>query len=531
LGTDDTTVGKRLGPTEDGMRRMASLVEACRALNSSLRLRGVLSRLLDIATKQMDADRSSLFLIQDEAMEVRSEIAQKVESYVIELPIGKGIAGYVAQTGETINVPDAYKDSRFDRTTDDRLGYQTRSILCVPMRNQDGKIIGVLESLNKVSAPSFGAEDEEILQMLADHAAVAIENANQFELLSLHRDRLKEENLELKTALKGRFNYPNIIGASAPMQEAMRTAEKVSQSSATVLLRGESGTGKELFARTIHYHSPQADGPFVPVNCAALPETLLESELFGIEAGTASGVEKRIGKFEQANGGTLFLDEIGDMSLATQAKVLRVIQEREFERVGGRKTIKVDVRIIAATNKDLEQAIKEDHFREDLYYRLSVVTLFVPDLKTRKGDIPDLVDFFVHNFAEANQKRIRGVKPEVVEAFMAYDWPGNVRELENMVERAVVLSQGDVIGLEDLPASVRGAASGSSAPHPPSADPHDLNLQVEQLERHLIVSALEECGMVVARAATQLGLKESTLRSKLKKYGIKAKKGAGPEED
>ena len=324
------------------------------------------------------------------------------------------------------------------------------------------------------------------------------------------RQELMAENRELREQLQGRYHFDQIIGDSGKMQEVLALVHRVSSSNATVLIRGESGTGKELIARAIHYNSPKRDGPFIKVNCAALPESLLESELFGHEKGAFTGaVSSRIGRFEAADKGTIFLDEIGDLSPSIQVKLLRVLQEREFERLGSNKTIKVDVRIIAATNRDLEGAIKDGRFREDLYYRLNVVPISIPPIRERREDLPSLIDHFIRRFSQENRKSITGLTREVREALLRYNYPGNVRELENILERAVVLARGPVIGLSDLPLSLQETRGEES-----------LTSYLEGIERRMIMEALRESQGVQTRAAERLGISERVLRYKLKKYGI-----------
>jgi two-component system NtrC family response regulator len=303
------------------------------------------------------------------------------------------------------------------------------------------------------------------------------------------------------------------------MQDIFNVIERVSPSKANVLVLGESGTGKELMARLIHYSSPRKDAPFLKVNCAALTESLLESELFGIEERIATGVKSRKGKFELADGGTIFLDEIGDMSLSTQAKVLRVLQEREFERVGGSKSIEVDVRILSATNQDLQQAIEEKTFRKDLFYRLNTVAINIPPLRERKEDIPFLVDYFIKKHCRENERESVVVSVEAMDAFMAYDWPGNVRELENVVQRGVVMAEGKSFPQEVIPSLVEGEEEEIRLRLPSGVK--RLGDIVAQVEKAVIERALREYGNVQLKAAKVLGLSESALRYKMRKYGIK----------
>ena len=334
------------------------------------------------------------------------------------------------------------------------------------------------------------------------------------------RQNLIRENIELREQLRERYKFDEIVSASDIMEEALNLAGRVAASNATVLLRGESGTGKELVAKAIHYHSPRADFPLVKVNCAALPETLLESELFGHEKGAFTGAAaRRIGRFEAADKGTLFLDEIGELAPAMQVKLLRVLQEREFERLGGNQTIKTDVRVITATNRDIEKAIREGLFREDLYYRLNVVSIVIPPLRERKEDIPGLIDHFVTRYAKENRKEISGISAEARDLLMRYSYPGNVRELENIIERAVVLSKKGHVTAADLPLHLRAVTEEGALP---ARKPKDtLNETLDTVERGLIIEALKEAGGVQTRAAERLGISERVLRYKLKKYRIK----------
>jgi DNA-binding NtrC family response regulator len=328
------------------------------------------------------------------------------------------------------------------------------------------------------------------------------------------RQRLVAENRELREALAERHRVEGIIGESGRMQEVLSLVRRVAPSDATVLIRGESGTGKELIARALHYASPRAAGPLVKVNCAALAESLLESELFGHEKGAFTGaVASRKGRFELADGGSIFLDEIGDLPPHLQVKLLRVLQEREFERVGSSRPIKVEVRLLAATHRDLEALVREGRFREDLYYRINVVTIVLPPLRERREDLPPLIEHFLRGFAGKNGKTVRGLTREAREALLRYDYPGNIRELENLIERAVVLTRDDVIGVEDLPLALEAPASGS-------VDEAGLIAAVEGLERRMIREALAKADGTQTRAAELLGISERVLRYKLKKYGL-----------
>ena len=327
--------------------------------------------------------------------------------------------------------------------------------------------------------------------------------------------QLVRENTELREALQERHRIEGIIGESGEMQEVLDLVRRVAPSDATVLLRGESGTGKELIAKAIHYASTRKNGPLVKVNCAALPETLLESELFGHEKGAFTGAfAMRKGRFEIADKGTLFLDEIGDLPAHLQAKLLRVLQEKEFERVGSNRAINSDVRIITATHGDLEQLMRDGSFREDLYYRLNVVTIILPPLRERRQDLSALIDYFLRKFAEKNGKTIQGFSREARDALLRYDYPGNVRELENLVERAIVLTRDDVIRLGELPLTIKETRAGTD-------DQTNLSAVVEGMERRMIVDALSAAGGVQTKAAESLGISERALRYKLRKYGLR----------
>jgi len=329
------------------------------------------------------------------------------------------------------------------------------------------------------------------------------------------RYRIIAENRELREALQSRHRIEGIIGESGHMLEVVSLVHRVAPSEATVLIRGESGTGKELIAKAIHFASPRASSPLVKVNCAALPETLLESELFGHEKGAFTGaVTSRQGRFELANGGTLFLDEIGDLPLNLQAKLLRVLQEREYEKVGSSRPVKVNVRILAASHRPLEALIKAGQLREDLYYRLNVVTILIPPLRGRRSDLSLLIDHFLRRFAEKNGKTIRGLTHEARDVLLRYDYPGNVRELENLIERAVVLTIDDVIGSSDLPLTVQDREVEGDRET-------TLAVAVEGLERRMIREALARSDGVQTRAAELLGMSERALRYKLIKYGFR----------
>ena len=341
---------------------------------------------------------------------------------------------------------------------------------------------------------------------------------------TLDVSKLQEENFRLKKELKKKFSTHKIIGNSPPVQEVIRFIDKIADTDSTVLVTGESGTGKELVAKTIHYNSSRSRNNFVPLNCAAIPKDILESELFGHEKGAFTGaVTTRIGRFELASNGTLFLDEIGELAPALQVKLLRVLQEKEFERVGGIKTIKVNVRIIAATNRDLEKAVKEGTFREDLYYRLNVIPLHLPPLRKMKEDVPLLVEHFVYELSKSKKKEPPRISRETMDCLVNYKWPGNVRELENLIERLIILKEGDIITPNELPErfienrqTTRSAVKSKIL----SSEGVDLNLVLDELENNMIIQALEMSKGVKSKAASLLGLNRTTLIEKMKKKSI-----------
>ena len=368
---------------------------------------------------------------------------------------------------------------------------------------------------NAVEAMKLGAADYLAKPVKMEEVLMVIERALEF------RD-LKRENLALKKQLKKKYKFENFIGDSLPMNKVFRVIEKVADTDSTVLILGESGTGKELVAKAIHYHSMRKDKPLIPVNCGAIPEELLESELFGHEKGAfTNAIRTRIGRFELANNGTIFLDEVAEMSPHLQVKLLRILQEQEFERLGGTKTIRCDVRILAATNKNLDKLVDEGSFREDLYYRLKVIPISLPPLRDRKADIPLLVHHFLENISRTKHRKPKSITKDSLKALVNYDWPGNVRELENIIERMVILSEGDSITLEDLPEKIGRKHAldlddGSLIPE----EGLSLSSAVNDYERQLIIHALEKADWVKNRAAKLLKMNRTTLVEKIKKQGI-----------
>jgi DNA-binding NtrC family response regulator len=358
-----------------------------------------------------------------------------------------------------------------------------------------------------VAAMRAGAENYLVKPINVDGTLIVIEKA-------LEKRRLLRETLELRERVRERYRLEGMIGEAPALEAVYDIVKQAAITRATVLVLGESGTGKELVAQALHEHSPRRDRPFIKVACAALSDTLLESELFGHERGSFTGaVARKEGRFERADGGTLFLDEIGDVSLATQVKLLRALQQREFERVGGTQTLKVDVRVVAATNRDLAAEVQAGRFREDLYYRLNVVSVTLPPLRRRKGDIPMLGSHFMEKYGKAYGKTLSGIAPGVMNLLLSHEWPGNVRELENAVERAIVLAKGNEITVEDLPPALRG-------PRPPAHDPGSLipGGSMQQIEREAILRTLEFVDGSTVRAAELLGISVRKVQYRLKGF-------------
>jgi Nif-specific regulatory protein len=495
--------------------KIKKVLDLGRRISSERDLRTLLDLISFEAKDLVEADRLSVFLLDREKNELWSMVTQDSES--IRFDARLGIAGAAVSTGKTVNVHDAYQDSRFLKKVDQETGFRTRNLIAVPLKISDGQVIGVCECLNK-NGGAFTAEDESVLEVFAEQASGAIENAQIFDELQKNRDQLREENRSLRLQMEARSSTQNIIGMSAKIQSIVRLIDQLRDTSVDVLILGESGTGKELVAKALHCNSPRAGKPFVALNCAALPESLVESELFGIEKGVATGVNQRVGKFEEAQGGTLFLDEIGDLSPGAQAKILRVLQERVLDRVGSRSPVPLDVRIIAATNHDLEAAVKQGHFRDDLYFRLNVVQIRTAALREVPEDVPLLAKHFMAQYCEAMQVDQKEFSPDAIEALQAYDWPGNVRQLANEVQRLVVSVRVRIIPREYLHESI--AASGRIPPSLPSSSRQPLRTAVETLERRMISETLSECRGNQRKTAQLLGLSRQGLIKKIKRYGI-----------
>jgi transcriptional regulator with GAF, ATPase, and Fis domain len=484
-------------------------------VNSVRERAGLLGLLAREAAPLMGAERASIFLLDSDRHELWSTVAVGSDK-ILRFNAHLGLAGAVVRTEKLIRVDDVRSDPRFYPDIDIQTGYHTRSLLAAPLMNPQGELLGVFEVLNKVGGP-FTPRDEELLTALAAQAAVAVDTATIVEQLRRHRDDLLRENAHLWQEVKDKFSSPFLLGSSAPIQAILRSIDQIKDSPVTVLITGESGTGKELVAKAIHYSGSRGRHQFVSLNCAALPEALVESELFGIERGVATGVEPRRGHFEAAEGGTLFLDEVGDFSQSTQAKLLRVLQERVIERVGGRKPIPVNARIIAATNKDLVAECRSGNFRHDLYYRLNVIQLHLPPLRERPEDVLPLASYFLFKYCREMKKDPMHLALDALRCLMHYDWPGNVRELENEITRLVVSAQGATIAAADLSHIIRRSGSAASSPAPGFS----LKQAVAELEKRLIGEALERCERNQQRAAKALRISRQGLINKMKRYGLK----------
>ncbi len=469
---------------QEQLAQLTSLLEVSQLLTSSLEIDELLRLILAAVSRLMEADSSSLLLVDATTDDLVYRVpvgAADDRLREVRLKAGEGVAGWVVKERRPVLLNQAEQDPRV-QVTSNKLGYVAppRSVLAVPLQDRD-RVTGAIEVLNRVKERQFTQQDQDLLCAFAAHASVALRNA---QLVST----IKEENRTLQGELQER--YRTLIGESASMHQAVAISQKAARTSATVLLLGESGVGKEIFARSIHRWSQRAHKRFLAVNCVALSEHLLESELFGHEKGAFTGaLQQKKGLFELANGGTVFLDEIGDMKPDLQAKLLRVLQDHTFERVGSTQTIQVDIRIVAATNQDLEAAVQAGRFRQDLFFRLNVITLTLPPLRERREDIPALADFFVDRYCRELKRLPMTIAPEAVRLLQQHSWPGNVRELENVIERAVALTARDEILPEDL---VLGRATGQAVPADKLLDLpfHDsIDAHKEALVRHALAKA------------------------------------------
>ena len=548
---------------------LVTVMKAAQAIVGEIELDALLEKLMRIAIENAGAERGSLILEQDGEPLVYAEgtAATTAVRAPSAVPAGSTssvaatVVNYVRRTSQSVVLADAPSDDRF--ATDPYIvRHRPRSILCAPVLHQ-GRLIGVFYLENNMAVGAFTPDRIQVMQLLSSQAAIALENARLYDemrrevaqrrqaeeglrvaLAEVERlkNRLEAENVYLQEEIRGAHNFEEMVGSSPALLDVLRRVERVAPTDATVLIHGETGTGKELIARALHNRSRRKDRPLVKVNCGAIPAGLVESELFGHVKGAFTGaLERRIGRFELADGGTLFLDEVSELPPETQVKLLRVLQEPEFEPVGSSRTVRVDVRIIAASNRDLEEAVRAGRFRSDLFYRLNVFPLRVPPVRERRSDVPLLVMFFIQRFSKKFGKRIDGVSQETMDLLVGYPWPGNVRELQNVIERGVVLSPGPILSLDrDLLPAVWGAESersgtspgigfrplggaGSGSPLPPDPTSPD-SPSLEDVERRHIAAVLARTAGVIEGpkgAARLLGLHPNTLRSRMKKLGIR----------
>ena len=501
-------------------RILSSLFRISKIVVGSPNLSDTLSILLKIMKEEMGVIRGMVNLVNSRTGKIfihdsigltREEETRGVYS------IGEGITGKVVETGKKIIVPVISMEPNFlDRTKSHSTSEEKQlSFVCIPIL-RGRKVLGTISVERACNNRELLAFDVELLGIVAAMIAQAVE---LYLLENEDKHFLRLENERLHNALREKFHPSNIIGNSKPMLEVYSLINKIVKTRSTVLILGESGVGKELVASAIHYNSREADKPFITFNCAALPESVIESELFGHEKGSYTGADRtRKGRFEDADGGTIFLDEIGEMSLPVQAKLLRVLQERTFERVGGNHPIRINIRVIAATNRDLKQMVKEGRFREDLYYRLNVFPIIIPPLRERNSDIITLAEYFVSHFAGRFTKEIRGISTSVQEMLLAYQWPGNVRELENVMERAVIMAEENVIHVYDLPLSLQAPAlfDGQSV--------SGLAAKVNSIEYEMIVETLTATRGNISVTAEKLGMTRRTLSLKMQKFGISYRK-------
>jgi Nif-specific regulatory protein len=477
-------------------------------VSSILDLDQLLELIINTATTMMRAKASSLLLLDPKTRKLYFKVAtgeKKEEVRKFEINLGQGIAGHVALTGEPLLIPDVGKDKRWYREISESIGFKTKSIACVPMK-VDKEIIGVVEIIDKEDDSQIRTKDMQTLTAFAALASMAVSNARKIQ-------SVRRENRDLKEEIDSRYA---IVGDSPALQKVISDAFKVANSKASALIVGESGTGKELLARLIHNAGPRKNRPLVVLNCAALPEGLLEAELFGHEKGSFTGAtDRKTGKIEASDQGTLFLDEIGEMSPAMQAKLLRVLQEGVFYRVGGNTPIAVDIRVISATNRDIDRDVAEGRFREDLFYRLNVVRIRVPPLRERREDIAPIANHYLETFKRERGHQHMKISAKAMERILRYDWPGNVRELRNAVERAVVMGNGGEVLPEDLPISSARAQARS-----PEAG-MTLKEAVDRFKKELIISNLRHTGGNRARASKILGIQRTYLSRLISKYGIR----------
>jgi Nif-specific regulatory protein len=501
------------------VRELETLYRISQILASGTQQRQTLAEVLDTLESELGLQRGTITLLSPDSSEIKIEVAHNVsveKSRKVSYKMGEGITGRVIETGKAIIVPKVSQEplflNRFERSKNPE---HDISFICVPI-SIGRKIIGTISIDRNYDPHRSLDEDKRVLSIVASMIANDVKSRQE---AVLHRQELENENLRLRNELQYKFRPENIIGNSGTMRDVYSQIHQVAAGDTTVLIRGESGTGKELVAHAIHYSSPRSKGSFIKINCAALNENLLESELFGHEKGAFTGaIQSRKGRLEEADGGTLFLDEIGDFSPMTQVKLLRMLQERQFERVGSNRTIKTNTRIIAATNRDLEKAVQDKSFRQDLYYRINVFPIFLPPLRERKDDILLLADFFVEQYSKKMNKDVRRISTPAINMMVAYHWPGNVRELENCIERAVLLSSDGVIHGHHLPPTLQTSDASDTI------GTGSLQEKVNLYERDIIVDALKRCNGSIASASRDLGSTPRIIGYKVKDLDIDYKR-------
>jgi Nif-specific regulatory protein len=496
----------------DRIQRLQAILAITHEWQQTNEMQTLLTRMAEAATRLFDADRASIFLWDKPNKTIVGRPALGVADGELRLPDDLGIVGQVIQTGEPRRVGGPHDAGEIDRAVDRRTGYRTNTILCVPLVTPQGDRLGAFELLNKRGGP-FTTDDEQGLIELASYAAVALESTQQFSDLLERHEKMVEQAAQ-DTLL---------VGNSPPIEAVRATARRIAGTDLAVLILGENGTGKEVVARLIHFGSGRRKHPFIAVNCAALTETLLESELFGHEKGAfTDAYEARAGKFELASGGTLFLDEIGDMSLAGQAKLLRVLEEKTIVRVGGSRPIHTDVRVLAATNQKLAELVRAKRFREDLYFRLNVVSLELPPLRDRGDDVMILAEHFIGQFARRAGRRTPKFTAAARKRLESHTWPGNVRELRNLMERLAYLSPSDKIEAEELAFILAPASAAPSL----VASGLDLNEATHQFQRTFIQQAIDRARGNVSQAAKHLGVHRSNLYRKMRQLGMETENGS-----
>jgi len=498
----------------ENVKVLKSLYEASEVINSIRDYNELLEKIMDITLNVLEAERGFLMILEDKKGEMKVEVARNLhkENIINSKEISMTSVYKALQDGEIVLTSDAKTDPRFSQSQSIAL-YNLRSILVVPLKRLN-RVIGVIYLDTQTSKKIFSDEEIEFMNAFANLAVLSIENAKLTNSLAM-------ENLSLKKEISSLYNFEDIIGTSKKMRDVLRLLEKVINSDVPVLLEGESGTGKGLIARALHFNSPRKDKKFITQYCGALPETLLESELFGYVKGAFTGaLTDKMGLFEAADGGTFFLDEVGDLSISTQTKLLRVLQEHKIRRLGDTEDRNVDVRIISATNKILEDEVKKGTFREDLFYRLKVVKIVIPPLRERKEDIPILVKYLIHKLNNKN-KNIEGVSNEAMAALLKYDWPGNIRELENVIQHAIVMAQNDIITIDDIPEEILNKRI---------IKREFYSKKLKDVERDHILNVLAENDYSRKKTADVLGISLRTLHYKLKEYNIERKNEISEEE-